>query len=169
MIMRRSSYGAAPAHVQEKSFMSKSVNEVAIAALARREHSELEMRRKLKQKGFSEEDINRSVGQLIENNLLSDERFTESYINMRRQRGYGPLRIAQELRERGIDESLASDFIDRNNPEWRQLMRQQYARKYGQVVAEDYAEKAKRARYLQSRGFPLDWVLKLNSMEEFEY
>ncbi len=149
--------------------MPRSANEVAIAALARREHSELEMRRKLKQKGFSDDDIDHSIRQLTENNLLSDERFTESYINMRRQRGYGPVRIAQELRERGVDEALADEYLDRNNPEWRRLMRQQYAKKYGHELAEDYAEKAKRARYLQARGFPLDWVFKLDSMEEFDY
>ena len=149
--------------------MARSANEVAVAALARREHSTLEMRRKLRQKGFSEQDTETSITQLIENNLLSDERFTETYINMRRQRGYGPQRIAQELRERGVNEDLFDDFLDRNNPEWKQVMRQQYAKKYGNEPAEDYAEKAKRAKFLQTRGFPLDWVFKLDSMEECEY
>ena len=142
--------------------------EVAVAALARREHSAFEMRRKLTQKGFAEQEVEACVSQLIENNLLSDERFTESYINMRKRRGYGPARIVQELRERGIGEELANDYLDKKNPEWKQVMRQQYAKKYGNQLAEDYAEKAKRARFLQSRGFPLDWVFKLDSMDEYE-
>ncbi len=149
--------------------MPKSINEVAISAQARREHSRAEMRRKLLQKGFSEDEVEASVIQLVENNLLSDERFAESYINMRRQRGYGPLRIAQELRERGIGEDLFNDMLDRNNPQWRNIMRQQYVKKYGDELAQEYAEKAKRAKYLQNRGFPLDWVFKLESMEEYEY
>lgn len=149
--------------------MARSANEVAVAALARREHSTLEIRRKLKQKGFSEADIETSISRLIENNLLSDERFTETYINMRRQRGYGPQRISQELRERGVTDELFNDFLDRNNPEWKQVMRQQYAKKYGHEPAVDYAEKAKRAKFLQARGFPLDWVFKLDSTEECEY
>lgn len=148
--------------------MPKSINEIAVSALARREHSALEMRRKLMQKGFSDDEIDASITQLVENNLLSDERFTESYINMRRQRGYGPLRIAQELRERGIDEELSNALLDRNHPHWRDTMRQQYAKKYGSEQAQEYAEKAKRAKYLQNRGFPLDWVFKLDSMEEYE-
>jgi len=149
--------------------MSRSINEVAIAALSRREHSVLEMRRKLKLKSFEEDEIVICIEKLINNNLLSEERFTESYINMRKRRGYGPGRIAQELRERGVDESLFSDYLDRNNPDWYQVMLQQYCKKYGNNHADDYAEKVKRAKHLQSRGFPLDWVFKLDSMDLDEY
>ena len=149
--------------------MARSINEVAIAALSRREHSIVEMHRKLANKGFEEDEISSLITRLIENNLLSEERFTESYINMRKRRGYGPLRIAQELNQRGVAEDAFSDFLDRNNPEWQQVMRDQYIKKYGHKLASEYAEKAKRAKYLQSRGFPLDWVFKLDSMDELEY
>jgi len=149
--------------------MSRSINEVAIAALSRREHSVLEMRRKLKNKGFDDDEISISITRLIENNLLSEERFTESYINMRKRRGYGPLRIAQELSQRGVTEEDFAAYLDRNNPQWRRVMKEQYIKKYGQQLAIEYTEKARRAKYLQSRGFPLDWVFKLDSMDELEY
>ncbi len=149
--------------------MPRSINEVAIAALSRREHSTLEMRRKLKQKSFEEDEIDICIEKLIHNNLLSEERFTESYINMRKRRGYGPGRIAQELRERGIGDEYFVDFLDRNNPDWQDVMRRQYCKKYGSELAADYAEKVKRAKHLQSRGFPLDWIFKLNSMDLDEY
>jgi len=149
--------------------MARSINEVAVAILSRREHSVLEMRRKLKNKGFEDDEITASITRLIENNLLSEERFTESYINMRKRRGYGPLRIAQELSQRGVAEEDFTDFLDRNNPEWRLVMKEQYAKKYGRKLVVEYAEKAKRAKYLQTRGFPLDWVFKLDSMDELEY
>jgi regulatory protein len=149
--------------------MSRSISEVAIAALSRREHSILEVRRKLKQKSFEDGEIDICIEKLINNNLLSEERFTESYINMRKRRGYGPERIAQELRERGIGDEYFADFLDRNNPDWHEVMRRQYRKKYGSELADDYAEKVKRAKHLQSRGFPLDWVFKLNSMDLEEY
>lgn len=149
--------------------MARSINEVAIAALARREHSRLEMRRKLKLKGFEEADIDLAIRQLCENNLLSDERFSESYINMRKQRGYGPLRIAQELRERGVGDELISASVDNTDPVWREVMRRQYIKKYGQTLASEYAEKVKRAKYLQTRGFPLEWIFKLDSLDELDY
>ncbi len=149
--------------------MPRSINEVAIAALSRREHSTLEMRRKLRLKNFDEGDIDSCIEKLVDNNLLSEERFTESYINMRMRRGYGPLRIAQELRERGVGDAFFADFLDQNNPRWHDIMRQQYHKKYADEPAQEYAEKARRAKYLQSRGFPLDWVFKLDSMNLDEY
>jgi len=148
---------------------TRSVTETAIDSLSRREHSVLEMRRKLTQKGFDETEIEDCLEKLIANNLLSEERFTESYINMRMRRGYGPQRIAQELRERGINDEYFHDFLDHNNPEWRGVMHQQYAKKYGNKPAQEYAEKAKRAKYLQSRGFPLDWVFKIDAIDLEEY
>ena len=149
--------------------MPRSINEVAIAALSRREHSILEIRRKLKLKSFEDDEINACIEKLINNNLLSEERFTESYINMRKRRGYGPGRITSELKERGINENQFADFLDRNNPHWHEVMRQQYRKKYGDKPIDDYADKVKRAKHLQSRGFPLDWVFKLDSMDLNQY
>ena len=148
--------------------MSRSINEVAIGFLSRREHSILELKRKLSQKSFTEEEIEQSIQRLLDNNLLSEERFTESYINMRKRKGYGPVRIAQELRQRGVDGDFFEGYLDRGNSEWRRVMKRQYEKKYGDELADEYAEKAKRAKYLQSRGFPLDWVFKLDSMDEYD-
>ena len=148
--------------------MMRSINEVAVGLLSRREHSVLEIKRKLKLKGFEENEIEQVVQRLLDNNLLSEERFTESYINMRKRKGYGPVRIAQELRQRGVDEDFFESFLDRGNVEWRHVMQRQHEKKYGDELADEFAEKAKRAKYLQSRGFPLDWVFKLNSLDEYE-
>jgi len=146
--------------------MSRSITEVAIGLLSRREHTRLELSRKLRSKGFNENDIAPVIEQLVTNNCLSDERFTESYINMRKHKGYGPLRIAQELRERGVDTELVDEFLDRNSPEWRAILQQQYSRKYGDEPVEEYSDRAKRAKFLQNRGFPLDWVFSLTSMDD---
>jgi regulatory protein len=88
---------------------------------------------------------------------------------MRKRRGYGPLRIAQELTQRGVAEDDFTDYLDRNNPDWLKVMRDQYIKKYGQELAKEYAEKVRRAKYLQLRGFPLDWIFKLDSMDEHYY
>jgi SOS response regulatory protein OraA/RecX len=47
-------------------------------------------------------------------------------------------------------------------------MSEQYRRKYGDEPAGDYAEKAKRARYLQNRGFPADWVFRVDSFDDIQ-
>jgi len=112
--------------------MSRSINEVAIGLLSRREHSILEIKRKLKQKSFEDDEIEQVVQRLLENNLLSEERFTESYINMRKRKGYGPVRIAQELRQRGVDTDFFESFLDRSNVEWRHVMQRQHEKKIRQ-------------------------------------
>ncbi|MDH5766148.1 MAG: recombination regulator RecX [Gammaproteobacteria bacterium] len=138
--------------------MARSITEVAVGLLARREHSVLELRRKLLQKGFDEGDTESVIERLRENNLLSDERFAETYINMRRQRGYGPLRIAQELKERGVDSELSVRYLEGLENEWQTVMIQQYSKKYGNEAIDEFKEKAKRMRFLQGRGYSLDMI-----------
>lgn len=79
---------------------------------------------------------------------------------MRRQRGYGPLRIVMELRERGIDAQLAEQYVDMGSSSWHELLREQYVKKYGTSTADSYEEKVKRVKYLQNRGFAIDWIMK---------
>ena len=144
----------------------KPALQVAVDLLARREHTVLELSRKLQQRGFGAEEIDAAIDKLQAKNLLSEERFTESYINMRRRKGYGPLRIEQELRQRGVGDELIDELLDRNHRQWRQSLAEQYQRKYGDNAPQDYAEKAKRTRYLHNRGFPLDWILKVDSLDD---
>ena len=40
-----------------------------------------------------------------EEGLINNKRFAEQYIYSRSQKGYGPFRIEQELKQRGINES----------------------------------------------------------------
>ena len=124
--------------------------------LARREHSAFEIRRKLKQKDISEAEIDEAVDRLQHEGLLSDERYAESYIHMRRGKGYGPLRIALELRERGVAESSYAHCLYASDMDWHAVLKAAYDKKYGGKQCEDYREKAKRVRYLQYRGFSLD-------------
>jgi regulatory protein len=72
--------------------------------LARREHSQEELRLKLSQRGFSERLINEVIGELRDENLQSDARFAEVFTRSRVAKGYGVYRIRQELRQRGIAE-----------------------------------------------------------------
>ena len=138
--------------------MSRSITEVAVGLLARREHSVFEIKRKLQQRGFDEAETEQLAEKLCSNNLLSDERFAETYINMRKQRGYGPLRIAQELNQRGVDTDLSAGYLDGLAGEWQGIMVQQYRKKYGDESVNEFREKAKRMRFLQHRGYPLDMI-----------
>ena len=129
--------------------------------LARREHSAFEIRRKLKQKAIAEPDIEAAVERLQQEGLLSDARFAEAYIHMRKGKGYGPLRIELELKERGVAENDYVDLLYAGNMDWWTVLKSAYEKKYGSEPCNDYREKAKRMRYLQYRGFALDKIHEL--------
>ena len=69
----------------------------------RREHSRLELFQKLQTKGFDVDVVNDSISKLVEQNYQSDDRFSEEFIQMRFNQGKGPVKIASDLKMRGIN------------------------------------------------------------------
>ena len=139
----------------------RSVRRIGMDFLARREHSEQELRRKLNARTEDADEAEVVLQQLKDEGLQSDERFTEAYVHHRVNAGIGPLKIGYELRQKGIDESLAEVFLEPREEEWDVMMRQQRVRKYGDSIPHDYAERMKQARFLQNRGFSPESVMRL--------
>ena len=131
----------------------QQVQNCAKAYLANREHSCLELRHKLIKKGFDSTVIATVLTQLQADNLLSDERFVENYLRVRINKGYGPLRIEQELRERGISSTLLSQALNVHDPQWITCAKQAWQKRFGQNLSRDLREQAKQIRFLQYRGF----------------
>ena len=124
----------------------------ALKMLMRREHSKLELSQKLLAKGFDIVDVNSSISKLVQQNYQSDDRFSEGFILMRFNQGKGPVKIASELKMRGIDTFDLSIF------DWFKLAKEIRQRKFGDASSLDYKEMAKQKRFLQSRGFNLDQI-----------
>ena len=124
----------------------------ALKMLMRREHSKLELFNKLKLKGYDDEIIDSAITQLTEQNYQSDERFAEAFILMRFNQGKGPVRIASELKLRGISSFNLSDF------DWFKSAKEIRKKKFGDLDPLDFKEQAKQKRFLQSRGFSLDQI-----------
>ena len=140
-----------------------SAKSVAVKLLSRREHSALEIRDKLQKRDFEEEEVAQAISELQQGGWLSDERYAEAYIRMRQQKGFGPIRIAMELHERGVEENIVEAFIDDSEQSWQQILQRQYLKKYKNRPVKDYNDKAKRIRFLQYRGFPLDAIYRIIS------
>ena len=138
-----------------------SAKSVAVRLLSRREHSAFEIRDKLLKRDFDSEEIDRVIIELQQGGWLSDERFAEAYIRMRQLKGFGPVRIAMELNERGVKEHIVDDYLHADDDSWRQTLEQQYRKKYKDKPIEDYSDKAKRIRFLQYRGFALDVIYQI--------
>ncbi|MEH6557288.1 MAG: regulatory protein RecX [Oceanicoccus sp.] len=147
--------------------ISLNIRRAAMDLLARREHAFHELVSKLSRKfstfinsddcPLSPEEFNDAIVEqiavLTEENLQSDERFVESFINGRKAQGKGPLRIRQELEQRRVSPELIEDYLDEYNEHWQDLARQVYLKKYGPGDVATYQEKSKRLRFMHYRGF----------------
>ena len=129
-----------------------SVKNAALGLLARREHSEYELRTKLKQKfPVDEELLNTLVAELVGLNYLSDERFAEMYVRVRQSKGFGRERVMRDLQEKGISSELASNCIEQIDT-WLETATHVWQKKFC-VPAEDYKSRMKQMQFLRYRGF----------------
>ena len=140
------------------------LRERALALLANREHSRLELKRKLLAKDYALDEVDVLLAALIEDGLQSDERYTEAYVRVRVSVGFGPLRINMELQRRGVSDSLINRYLHQNEAFWWDVLRGVWERKYSERPAEHPKEYARQARFLIQRGFDSAQVYKLLAM-----
>ena len=126
--------------------------------LARREHSERELSRKLALRGYDQAVIEDTIEGLVADGLLSNERFVESFVHSRFQRGQGPVKIRAELRERGIDDSAIDRWLEFYGHQWRELAGQVREKKFGNSLPGDFRERSRQMRFLQQRGFDAEQI-----------
>lgn len=137
------------------------LEQAAIRLLATREHSRMELRRKLKARCETPESLELVLDGLEQRGYLSDARFVEQYVESRKRKGFGPVRIRQELQERGVTADLVDPATDPADGEWLELIERCCRRKFGDARPSDYRERARRARFLEYRGFPSELIRDL--------
>ena len=142
--------------------MSKPIRTVCVAAmdyLSRREHSSHELFQKLLAKeDYDADEISEVLAYLSNQNLLSDERFTEGFVQQRFQRGSGPLKIRAELRQKGVSDAMIGTFLNQSISEWQESALDVRIKKYGLERPSDLKEVARQTRFLQSRGFTTEHI-----------
>ena len=160
----------------------QSLKARALQWLAQREHSRVELRRKLLRlarqqatevaklaggDGEGEGDgkpvdaaaaVDGLLDWLVANRYLSDARFVESRVNARTAR-YGNLRIRQELSQHGA----ALDAATAERLQGSEMARAQalWTRRYGATPARDANERARQMRFLAGRGFSADVIRRV--------
>jgi regulatory protein len=123
----------------------------AMRLLARREHSERELRRKLAERGVADTDADAALAALKARNWQSDARFAESLVRRRLEAGYGPLVIEAELAAHGIDRAEATSLLA--DQDWNGRAREVVARR-ARDGAPDAAARRRLSAWLERRGFP---------------
>src|SRR5210317_2200859 len=130
---------------------SNEMRAFAYRLLGRREYSVFELARRIRQKWPDADGIQDLLDALVEENLLSDERFTESFVRFRIQRYQGPLKIKAALRTKGVSDYLISRELEGHSDEWLDLAIQWLDRQnIGEI---DFNARKKYYRRLVSRGF----------------
>jgi len=134
-----------------RELTESEVHEIAVSYLTRREYGTEELRQKLIQRGADSATAEKIVCALVDENLLSDQRFTEMYVRTRMRHLFGPLKIRGELRSLGISDFLIAQVLPDQQETWFDKASQwAVKRNHGEL---DYAKRAKIYRGLMSRGF----------------
>ena len=109
-------------------------------------------------RGFPQPLIGEVLDSLETENLLSDQRFTETFVVQRTARGLGPLKIRYELRERGVGDDLAAQSIDCDRQSWCERALAVRRKRFGAERPQDIRQRSRQARFLERRGFEPDHI-----------
>ena len=139
---------------------AQQLRRTALNLLARREHSALELRHKLLVRGHAEAAIDAELARLVEEDLLNEGRYAEVYAHSRADRGYGPLRITRDLRERGVDPETVETVLAELDGFWMAQLQRLHGKRFGKVPG-SAPEQARQMRFLRQRGFTLDQINRL--------
>ncbi|KJH83015.1 recombination regulator RecX [Pseudomonas sp. KSR10] len=138
-----------------------AVRRAAMDLLARREHGRIELSRKLRSRGAPVELIEPALDRLAEEGLLSEARYLESFVRMRANAGYGPLRIREELSQRGLSREDIEQALRDSGFDWSAQLQDVWRRKFAGELPSDQRERARQGRFLSYRGYPLDLISRL--------
>jgi regulatory protein len=143
--------------LRRNSLPELSLRARAVQLLARREHSRSELARKLAPHAQSREELETLLDDLVRQGFLSDLRYAESVARSRSAR-YGSQRVVQELRQKGLTDSVVEKVIAPLKDADLATARAVWEKKFG-APTKDPRERAKQIRFLQGRGFSLSTAL----------
>ena len=140
--------------------MAVTLRERALRFLARREHSRIELARKLAPHAESGTQLEGLLDALEARQLLSDSRYVEMRLNARGER-FGNARLVHELKQQGIANGLLTAALEMAGdelPRARKVWQHRFGKQTGDT---DAAERARQARFLMSRGFSGETVRRV--------
>jgi len=140
-------------------FTTLSLKGRALRLLAQREHSRLELERKLAAHVAEGEDLAAVLDELESKDFINPERVAQS-VAYRRGSKLGTARVVQEMRSKGLDDDTVRAATQQlRATEWQRahvIWRQRFG-----AVAETPQDKLKQMRFLASRGFSGEVVRKV--------
>jgi len=133
----------------------RSALQQAVGLLSRREHSQKELTRKLRERGVESAEIDAALERLADTGLQDQQRFADSLVRQRIAAGYGPHYLRAQLATHGLDEATIAAAIAAADPDWPELARELITRRFPDGL-DDPGDRRRAAALLQRRGFDGD-------------
>lgn len=120
-----------------------------------RERCHAELRDKLYQLGLWTKDVDHVIGQMIEENLLNEERYAKSYARGHfYQKRWGKYKITVELKQRGMNDRLIKTALaEIDEDDYLETIEKLIHKKQREVSGAKALQKQKIARYLMQKGY----------------
>lgn len=131
----------------------------ALRFLSRREHSRLELRRKLAPHAESQEELDKVLDELEAARLLSNQRFAESLVYRKAER-FGSAVIRHELRSHALESAIVERQLASLEQTEQARARALWERRFGEPPDSPQA-RARQIRFLMARGFRADVVRRV--------
>jgi len=145
----------------------QQVRKTALRLLTGREYSPYQLMEKLLVKFFATDIVLGVIKELNQQNLVNEERFIEAYIHSRRERGYGPRKIAQELHfKHRINKENVQAGLELHHPIWVEsgvrLLRKRFKTTppFSDAVSQRLWQTTE-YRFLNNHGFPSELIEKI--------
>lgn len=140
----------------------------ALFMLSRRDYGKAELFARMKRRMYEKNEgiideplIEKVLERLSEQHFLDDERVVALMMQGYIRKGYGPLRIKQEMRQKGFADALVEKNFANVDVDWFEKAAYVRSKKFGDNLPQDFKEKSKQIRYLQYRGFFGDMIYEL--------
>jgi len=131
----------------------------ALKLLSMREHSRVELRRKLAPHAESPEQLEAVLDEMAANRFLCLERFADSVVHRKAAR-FGAARIKAELAQHQLPSHVAEAVVRSLRDTELERAHELWARRFGEVATSPQ-EQARQARFLMARGFAGDVVRRV--------
>lgn len=130
----------------------------ALGLLTRREHSRVELTRKLTSRGVEPDDARAVIDKLANAGWQDDARFAELLVRSRANTGYGPVRIRAELATHALPAEIIASAMEGFEGDWSATAGDLLRRRHPAALSGDRKAQCKAADFLLRRGFGMDQV-----------
>ncbi|PHM20200.1 MAG: recombination regulator RecX [Curvibacter sp. PD_MW3] len=141
------------------AFEQPSLKGRALRLLSTREHSRVELERKLARFEQAPGELTQALDELQAKGFISEQRVVESVLH-RRAAKLGATRIRQELQDKGLDRALVEQALAGLKDSELARAREVWRRKYDAAPASP-AERGRQQRFLLTRGFSAEVVRRV--------